>query len=58
VALLGLVYGSLVGCARVVQGAHFASDVLWALGIVYFTALAMFYVLRLHRDVATAAQPA
>ena len=47
VFVTGLVYGSLVGFARVVQGAHFASDVLWALGIVYLTALMMFYVLRL-----------
>jgi membrane-associated PAP2 superfamily phosphatase len=53
---VGLVYGALVGTARVVQGAHFASDVLWALGIVYFTALAMFYLLRLHRDIATVAE--
>jgi len=54
----GLVYGSLVGFARVAQGAHFASDVLWALGIVYFTALVMFYLLGLHRDVASPPQPA
>ncbi len=48
----GLAYGGLVGYARIAQGAHFLSDVLWALGIVYMTAVAFFYLLRLHRDVA------
>jgi membrane-associated PAP2 superfamily phosphatase len=43
----GLGYGSLVGLARMTQGAHFLSDVLWALGFVYLTALAFFYLLRL-----------
>ena len=44
---LGLAYGSLVGLARMTQGAHFLSDVLWALGFVYLTGLALFYVMRL-----------
>jgi membrane-associated PAP2 superfamily phosphatase len=48
----GIVYGSLVGYARIAQGAHFPSDVLWGLGIVYLTAVAFFYLFRLHRDVA------
>jgi membrane-associated PAP2 superfamily phosphatase len=47
VLVAGMVYGSLVGYARMVQGAHFMSDVLWALGIVYLTALVLFYLLRL-----------
>jgi membrane-associated PAP2 superfamily phosphatase len=47
---LGLGYGSLVGLARMLQGAHFLSDVLWALGFVYLTALASFYLLRPHRS--------
>jgi membrane-associated PAP2 superfamily phosphatase len=49
----GIGYGGLMGYARVAQGAHFASDVLWALGTVYFTALAMCYLLRLHREAAS-----
>ncbi len=36
--LLGLASGLVIGSARVVAGAHFPSDVLWAGGIVYFTA--------------------
>lgn len=38
--VLGIVYGCFMGAARMVQGAHFLSDVTWSAGIVYFTALA------------------
>ena len=55
--MLGLGYGSLVGLARMAQGAHFASDVLWALGLVYLTALALFYALGLHRAPAPSSDP-
>ena len=56
VLALGLAYGSLVGLARMIQGAHFLSDVLWALGFVYLTGLALFYLLRLdHERVARSA---
>lgn len=48
---LGLLYGSLIGLARMVQGAHFLSDVLWALGFVYLSAAAFYYLLRPDRDV-------
>lgn len=34
----GLIFGILMGIARMVQGGHFASDVLWAAGVVWFTA--------------------
>lgn len=51
VALAGLAYGSLMGLARMIQGAHFLSDVLWALGFVYLTGLACYYILGLHREV-------
>ena len=37
--ITGLVYGGLMGFGRMIQGAHFPSDVLWAAGIVYFTGL-------------------
>jgi len=45
----GITYGALVGYARMAQGAHFLSDVFWALGIVYLTALALFYLVGLQR---------
>jgi membrane-associated PAP2 superfamily phosphatase len=46
---VGLAYGTVVGLARVAQGAHFLSDVLWALGFVYLTGLALFYLMGFHR---------
>ena len=49
---VGMVYGSMVGYARIAQGAHFLSDVVWALGIVYLTAVAFFYLFRLDRGIA------
>ena len=32
---LGLTFGVLVGIARILQGGHFASDILWAGGLLY-----------------------
>lgn len=46
----GLAYGSIMGVARMAQGAHFPSDVLWALGCVYLSGLVIFYLLALDRD--------
>jgi membrane-associated PAP2 superfamily phosphatase len=40
----GLVLGGLLGAARVVQGAHFPSDVLWSLGIVLMTIISLYYL--------------
>ena len=37
--LLGIAAGTVIGSARIVAGCHFASDVLWSGGLVYFTAL-------------------
>jgi membrane-associated PAP2 superfamily phosphatase len=39
----------MMGYARMAQGAHFLSDIVWALGVVYLSALAVFYALGLHR---------
>lgn len=33
----GLAYGALMGLGRMIQGGHFASDVVWAGGIVFLT---------------------
>lgn len=38
---IGLGCGLVMGTTRVVQGRHFASDVLWSAGIVYFAGLAL-----------------
>ena len=38
---LGLAGGIIMGLARIVAGSHFASDVFWSAGTVYFTGLAL-----------------
>ena len=48
---LGLGYGTLMGIGRIVQGAHFASDVLWSAGFVYFTGVGLYYLLRFDKDI-------
>ena len=45
--VLGLGYGSLMGLGRMVQGGHFASDVIWSGGFVYLCGLGFYYLLRL-----------
>jgi membrane-associated PAP2 superfamily phosphatase len=39
----GIACGSTVGLGRMLQGAHFARDVLWAFGFVYLTGLSRAY---------------
>jgi lipid A 4'-phosphatase len=36
----GLVFGAAMSAVRVMQGGHFASDVVWSAAIVYFTCVA------------------
>ena len=45
--LAGACYGALMGVARMAQGGHFPSDVLWAGGVVYLVGLSLYYLLRL-----------
>lgn len=47
---LGLGYGCLIGLTRMIQGGHFASDILWSAGFVYLCALALYYLLGLDRQ--------
>ncbi len=47
---LGLVMGFLIGLARMLQGGHFLSDVLWAGGMVYLVTLLFYRLLRLDRN--------
>lgn len=42
----GSFFGLLMGIARITQGGHFLSDVLWAWGMVYFSGLLLCYLLR------------
>lgn len=43
----GSCYGILMGVARMAQGGHFASDVLWAAGIDYLVGAVLCYLLKL-----------
>jgi lipid A 4'-phosphatase len=43
----GAGYGAVMGFARMAQGGHFPSDVLWAGGCVYLVGLALYYLLNL-----------
>jgi lipid A 4'-phosphatase len=47
---LGLAGGLIMGAARIVAGSHFASDVVWSAGIVYFTGLALAAAFHFGRD--------
>jgi len=46
---IGLSAGIIIGLARIVQGGHFASDVIWAGGFVYLCGIGLYYLLRLDR---------
>jgi len=56
--MLGLGYGALTGFARMAQGAHFLSDVVWSAGFVYLTGLAFTYLMRVDSRALVAEKPA
>jgi lipid A 4'-phosphatase len=41
---VGISYGVLMGFCRMVQGGHFASDILWSWGFMYLTGLMLHYL--------------
>ena len=46
--IAGLTFGGLISAARVVQGAHFVTDCIWSLGIIWMVATVLYYyVLRI-----------
>lgn len=49
VIVVGGTFGYFIGMARIVQGGHFASDVLWSAAAVWFTSAALFHAFGLHR---------
>jgi len=51
----GIVYGGVVGLGRIVQGGHFATDVIWAFAFVYFSGLTLYYLMGLDREPAGSA---
>ena len=46
----GLGYGLFMGVARMAQGGHFPSDVLWAGGMVYLVGLVLSHLMRLDAE--------
>lgn len=58
--LAGLAAGTAIGAARVVQGGHFVTDVLWSAGFVYLVCIAIypFYQWCLSLEARWAAPPA
>jgi len=46
----GILYGSLMGLGRMVQGGHFLTDVIWSGFLVYLTGISLYYLFRLDRE--------
>ncbi len=53
---VGVSAGFIIGLARMIQGGHFASDVLWAGGFVYLCGIGLYYLLRLDRVILSGVQ--
>ena len=48
--ITGLLFGTLVGIARILQGGHFVSDVLWSGGILYLAGSLLGFALGIHKE--------
>ncbi len=46
--IFGTLYGLLIGYARMIAGGHFASDVLWAAGMVWLPAILFYHLLKIN----------
>jgi lipid A 4'-phosphatase len=40
---VAIIYGTMIGIARMIQGGHFASDVVWSAGFTFLTAEILYY---------------
>ncbi|MDP8232227.1 MAG: phosphatase PAP2 family protein [Candidatus Zophobacter franzmannii] len=49
--LFAWILGLAIGYGRMVQGGHFASDVIWSGMLVYWVSYLMFYILRLDKGI-------
>jgi membrane-associated PAP2 superfamily phosphatase len=45
----GVLYGLMMGLARMIQGGHYLTDVIWSGVLVYMTGLVLYYLFRLDR---------
>ena len=48
--VFGLSFGALVGVARILQGGHFVSDVVWAGGLIYLIGGGLALIMGFGRD--------
>lgn len=48
--IFALIWGSVIGFVRIGMGGHFASDVLWAAGVVYLASFGLFRIMGMHRQ--------
>jgi lipid A 4'-phosphatase len=55
---VSLSLGGLLGVARMAQGGHFLSDVVWAAAVCWFVALALYHAMGLDRALLTLSEPA
>jgi len=46
--ILATILGTMIGAARVLQGGHFTSDVIWAGGMIYLCSLLLWRIMKLH----------
>ena len=46
----GIISGFLIGLARMVQGGHFASDVIWSGGFTYLIGMTLYHLLLKEQD--------
>ncbi len=49
--VFGTLYGGMIGYARMVAGGHFASDVVWAAGMVWITGIVGFHLLKIDKPI-------
>ena len=54
--VISLIFGTLIGIARITQGAHFTSDLLWAAAVMWFTSLAFYKLFKLDLSIWWSAQ--
>lgn len=48
---VGFIFGGLLGLARMAQGGHFFTDVIWAGAICYFVAMGLYYLMGLDKAI-------
>ncbi|MCW5212149.1 phosphatase PAP2 family protein, partial [Desulfobulbus sp. TB] len=51
--LTGILFGTLVGIARILQGGHFVSDILWAGGLLYLLGSILGLALGMHKNTSS-----